>query len=488
LKRKYLSIQFRLICIFLVVATIIIFVNLIIYYKMSSSMKQIDSSYSSNKDLVALHENLDNIQLKLSKYLTNRNNSDLLDYYTYSEQYKEKVTKLNNEILEDNNLLLEKNIRNISISYLKVTEETIDKKKDRQMTEYTEGFNEATKLYTYLDNQINLLNNSQFKDNTESYSKMLNFFKKTELLNICILIITIILCIILILFVIRNFIAPLNELVKAANKIGDGNLDIKIKPSIMEDEINVVIVAFNKMVVSLKEHIQKLKESMILENKFKQREILMEAHLKDSQLKCLQAQINPHFLFNTLNAGAQLAMLEDANQTYNYIHKVADFFRYNVKKDSGISTLTEEIVLVDNYIYILNVRFAGDIHYTKDIDETVLSSSVPSMFLQPIIENCIKHGFSNEDVKKNIHLCVKASDDIITVSVKDTGIGMTKDKLESILSKKDDSNSSTDNEENSIGINNVYERLRLFYKKDDVMTITSEGLGKGTTVTMYINR
>lgn len=91
----------------------------------------------------------------------------------------------------------------------------------------------------------------------------------------------------------------------------------------------------------------------------KEKELLMETHLKDAQLKYLQAQINPHFLFNSLNAGAQLAMMESADRTYDYIQNMAAFFRYNIKKDHDEVTLEEEIRLVDNYIYILNVRFSG---------------------------------------------------------------------------------------------------------------------------------
>lgn len=486
--KKYLSIRFRLICIFMIVATIIIFVNFVLYYKMNSSMKQIDSSYTSNKELITLQNKLKNIQDKLSDYLYYQKNDDLNNYYGYVANYKEQLNKLNDDIVTDKNLLLEKKVKNISETYIEATEETINYKRNRDIDNYQKAFTRADRLYTYLHNEIYLLNNAKFEDNTKSYSDMLSFFKTTELLNIFILTTAILLCMVLILFVINNFLAPLNDLVNAANKIGKGNLNIEVKPSTLEDEINVVIIAFNKMVISLQEHIQKLKDSMEIESKFKERQILMESHLKDTQLKCLQAQINPHFLFNTLNAGAQLAMLEDANQTYTYIHKVAEFFRYNVKKDSGASTLAEEIELVDNYIYILNVRFAGDICYNKDIDKTLLNISVPSMFLQPIVENCIKHGFSDENVKKEINLTVSSLDDNVKISVSDTGIGMTKEDIERIFSENNIITNEEENEENNIGINNVCERLRLFYNKKDVMSITSKGIGKGTTVTMYINR
>ena len=146
------------------------------------------------------------------------------------------------------------------------------------------------------------------------------------------------------------------------------------------------------MVLSIQDYITRLRQSMETERQMQEKELRMEAHLKDAQLKYLQAQINPHFLFNTLNAGAQLAMMEDAEKTYEYIQNVADFFRYSVKKDYGSVSLEEEIKLVDHYIYIINVRFAGDIQYSKQIDNRLIKVSVPAMILQPLVENCVNHG------------------------------------------------------------------------------------------------
>ena len=100
----------------------------------------------------------------------------------------------------------------------------------------------------------------------------------------------------------------------------------------MDDEVGVVTRSFNQMLESIRENIDQLKESMERQAQMKERELMMEAHLKEAQLKFLQAQINPHFLFNSLNAGAQLAMMGDADKTGIFLEKMADFFRYNVRK------------------------------------------------------------------------------------------------------------------------------------------------------------
>lgn len=158
------------------------------------------------------------------------------------------------------------------------------------------------------------------------------------------------------------------------------------------DELGIVTGTFNQMVDSLDEYVNKIKESAEKEQEMKARELLMANHLKEARLKYLQSQINPHFLFNSLNAGVQLAVMEDAEKTSVFIERMADFFRYNVKKGFRGRTIREEVETVDNYIYILNVRFAGDIHYVSELDETVLDYRIPSMILQPLVENAVNHG------------------------------------------------------------------------------------------------
>ena len=211
----------------------------------------------------------------------------------------------------------------------------------------------------------------------------------------------------------------------------------------------------------------------------------MEAHLKDAQLKYLQAQINPHFLFNTLNAGAQLAMMEGADRTYEYVQVMAEFFRYNVKKGSKTVTIGEEIELVDNYIYILNVRFSGDILYEKEIDSSLMNVKMPSMILQPIVENCVNHGIRDMMGEGCIKMKVYRQDDKACISIEDNGIGMSQEMIDGLLNGTPIA--GTKKESNGIGMDNVIARLKLFVGDDDVIHIESEGEGKGSKFIMYLS-
>ena len=206
----------------------------------------------------------------------------------------------------------------------------------------------------------------------------------------------------------------------------------------------------------------------------------MQNRMKEAELRSLQAQINPHFLFNTLNAGAQLAMMEGADKTTEFIQNMADFFRYNIKSIDKDASLREELELVDKYIYILNVRFDGEIHFHKDTDGTLDNTRVPSMILQPIVENAVNYGIRNIEREGHIYLKTYRKGDLVYISIADNGVGMSQDKIEQILTGDGIAADPDKNDSNGIGLGNVIERVRIFTGREDVMEILSAGEDKGT--------
>lgn len=177
--------------------------------------------------------------------------------------------------------------------------------------------------------------------------------------------------------------------------------------------------------------------------------------------------------------------MEGADRTYEYVQKVAQFYRYNMKKSEETVTIAEEIEMVDYYIYILNVRFAGDIHYEKYVDQSLLAVEMPGMILRPIVENCINHGIREMGDEGIICLSLYRKDEKVCISVKDNGVGMSEDVIRKVMdgTYREDGMAAGSN---GIGMDNVISRMKLFTGSEDVMVIKSDGAGKGTEVCLYL--
>ena len=467
------------------IAVLLFAMNMLFYVRINNSMQKMDNVYASNAELTELSQVFEKVQDNMYKYLKVKNSQTLLDYYQNEAKYRNELEKLNEDNINDPVKLLERNIRKMSETYLDYTAETVAAKRGRNVEQYKRKYDDATKLYGYIQSSIDELNNLMFQENSSTYAVLRAVMRYLEISNSVIMIIIVAVGMLLLIQATRNMFVPLSNMAETAQLVGQGNFHVKMHDTDAQDELGTVTRAFNTMVENLDLYMARTKASMEKEQQMMERELLMENHLKEAQLKYLQSQINPHFLFNSLNAGAQLAMMEDAEQTGIFVEKMADFFRYNVKKGQEDATLGEELEAVDNYIYILNVRFAGDIHFSKDVDESLENVRMPSMILQPIVENAVNHGIRDIEWEGKIHLTVTGDADYIRISVKDNGKGMTQEQIEGVLSGNRE-HRNEEGDSTGIGMNNVISRLELYYEESGLMEINSEGEGKGTETVIYI--
>ncbi|MBQ6322142.1 MAG: histidine kinase [Lachnospiraceae bacterium] len=478
------SIQTRLTGIIALMMVLILAVNLFINNRIDSMVRKIDQVFASNVSIVELTETLEALEGYVYEYLNTKSSAALENYYRFAEDYRDLAMQLNNRNVDNRVLMLEKNIRGMSMSFLEKAEETVQAKRGRNVERYKASYEEEELLYRYINDYIYELNSQQFLRNSENYQLLLSILQIMRILSIAAIIIIVLFSTFAIILTVRDMIAPLTALSDTAHQVAEGNLNVEVPVSNTMDEVGIVTRTFDQMLISIRAYVERVREGLQDQARLKERELSMEANLKEAQLKFLQAQINPHFLFNCLNAGAQLAVLEDADATGDFLEKMADFFRYNVKKTDGDSTLREEIELVDNYIYILNVRFAGDITYRKEIEDGIGEIKVPGMILQPLVENAVTHGIHDMMDHGEISLSVVQDEDEVRVTVSDNGKGMTKDQIARILNGQyegDETDQST-----GIGLANVMNRLRLFYNQDDLLSIYSEGAGLGTEIVMRL--
>lgn len=460
-------------------------INIILYSQINKTIRRMDTVYSSNVDLTELSDSLSDVQEALYAYLSVKTSDSLENYYKSEQTYRNLLENLGNQISSNPTMLLERNIRKMSESYLALAEEAVSAKRGRNVEKYKELYDSSQNLYSYINTYIDELNSQQFRNNSASYQTLREALEYLEISSLVLMTVMMGIGILMLFGITKGMIEPLTNLAETANLVGQGNFNVKMPPTDSLDEVGIVTRAFNTMVESLEEYIIRTTRSMEKEQQMMERELLMKNHLKEAQLKYLQSQINPHFLFNSLNAGAQLAMLEDAEKTCIFVEKMADFFRYNVKKGLEDASLEEELAAVENYIYILNVRFAGEIHFTRQADKRIMDCRVPSMILQPIVENAVNHGIRNIDWEGCIHLEIMEEEGRIFIRIRDNGKGMSQERIQEVLSGQ-----AGDGEEQSdstgVGMNNVISRLELYYNQKNLVDIRSRGENKGTEVILKL--
>lgn len=485
------SLQLKISLIYILTNLSMLFANLVLLAGINNMAHRLDMVYQDNLQLNELAGALTTLQDSMTDYLSAKTSDALEDYYRDEQSFSAMVQELDDRVTGSYFRRMERNIRHMSARYMETVGQTIEAKRGRNVEKYRVGYESATRMYDYISAYISGLNNERFKSNSTQYIELLRRFRLFETVSILVMVAVMAGNVGIIIAFTGTVISPLKRLAGAADEIAKGNFAVEPVEPKSEDEVGIVTKAFNSMVVSIGRYIEQIRQSMEAERRLKERELLMETHLKDARLKYLQAQINPHFLFNTLNAGAQLAMMEGADRTYDYVQRVAQFYRYNMKKSEEYVTLGEEVEMVDSYIYILNVRFAGDIGYEKRIDGTLLETEMPGMILQPIVENCVNHGIREMAGQGRVVLSVYRDsggrEGGVCISIRDNGVGMDGETIRRILS-------GTYREEgmaadsNGIGMDNVISRMKLYTDDDGVVEILSGGPGQGTEVLLHIRR
>lgn len=210
----------------------------------------------------------------------------------------------------------------------------------------------------------------------------------------------------------------------------------------------------------------------------------LEKSLKVSEIKSLQSQMNPHFLFNVLNTIARLALLENALTTQEIVFSFAELLRYTLKKNSThLVYLEDEIQYIQNYLKIQSMRLGDRLKYKIEVEDEIRNTKIPFMLLQPIVENAIQHGIEKKKEGGTIELSANKLNNTLVFKIKDDGMGMAKEKLSNILNEN--KCDYQDALSTGIGMNNLNKRLMYYFEENYVLDIHSD-LKKGTTVKIQI--
>lgn len=270
-----------------------------------------------------------------------------------------------------------------------------------------------------------------------------------------------------VMFILAFFIAAsgtkrIRKLISNMKVVQKGDFNVSILQG-SRDEIGLLTNNFNTMVTKI---------AILMDEKYK-----LGQDIKSSELKALQAQINPHFLYNTLDLICWKAMKANENSIYDLVQALSTFYKLSLSKGSDVVTLKNEIDHVLAYVEVQNARFKNCITLEIDIPEQLYHYKVPKITLQPIIENSIIHGIlETKDGRGTIKITGYAESSIIILEVTDDGVGIPKEKMNTIFNENNSTNSL-----HGYGINNINKRIKLLYGEEFGLAFTSRQ-GVGTTV------
>jgi two-component system sensor histidine kinase YesM len=253
----------------------------------------------------------------------------------------------------------------------------------------------------------------------------------------------------------------IEKLLVHIRKMERGEFQVSL-PNMGHDEIGQLSFAFNKMASKIEDLIEDV--------------YVKEISKKEADLMTLQAQINPHFLYNTLASISSLALKKGGKQVYQMVNHLAKYYRISLNKGKRIIMVNQEIQLVKNYISILEIRFRGMLHMHYDVDEDLLKFTTIKLILQPFVENCINHAICDES-GINIIVKLRTEGEDILFQIIDDGAGMSQVHVKDAFQKA--------NNLSGYGIKNVHDRIQLTYGEQYGVNVFSR-IGIGTTVTLRI--
>lgn len=268
----------------------------------------------------------------------------------------------------------------------------------------------------------------------------------------------------------RSITEPLMEMSRRAKVVTAGDLTVREPVQSEVDEIRTLSVGMEQMIGRLNTQMQEGQQR--------------QERLRKTELALLQAQINPHFLYNTMDTIIWLIEAEKLQDAVDMVSNLSNFFRHSLSKGEDVITLVEEKSQVESYLQIQHARYKDILEYTIEIDPSILNAMLPKLTLQPLVENALYHGIKLKRALGHIQINGWRKDDCIYLEVRDNGVGMSQERLRQLR------NEIEHEKPTGFGFSAVNQRLKLQFGPEYGLSVSSRE-GIGTTVTarmLYVEK
>ena len=476
-----------------------------------------NSIFEQERFIKSVREDLEQFRVLLLDYLSTRSSNALAAILIDIQTLRAKLPSYM-PIQQNTAELRERELYSLIRSYLNLAEQAMEEKRGRNIAAYTRIYDEMAGLMDYINREIETISTGRFRGQMDAYSLFIARSGTLQFWNLLFIIFISLFAILILFQSVRRITGPMTRLSAMAAELSAGNFSIADIESESVREMDQVVAAFNKMKNEIGNYIQEIRWQENIKQEYmreKMRNMKMEGLVRHMEIYALQAQMNPHFLFNTINTGMQLAIVEGADRTSEYMEYMAKLFRHIIRNKEIIVPLRHEIEGLECYYYILRVRFPRSLDLTLECEQALLDSvKVPVSILQPLVENCVIHAFkdghapsaqaggqngdaamtanaamtpdSETETEKYFRVNVRAQTQgrHLILSVRDNGRGMEVETVQRLLHPHSIDESSVSR---VMGLENVIQRLYFFYPDDPGVVSIETGPGKGTAVIIRID-
>jgi len=483
-ERKTKSIKRTITNILLLMMLVLSIVFLVSFTMKNQMIKEYNSSMERSLEISNLSIEINRCYDAFERYIKNRDQDTYNEYFVAQTRIEKILENLDSHIQDEQSSIFIRNLRNMFDYHYDLAGIILEEKSLTSNT-YSK-FVDLQTLFEYMNKHAQHLSLTYLNYSSNHYSELLTQYKMTEDSIYAAFLSFAMICMIFAMRTLKNVNETIDRLTDSAKLLADADWESPdIAPSDFT-ELNTLANTFNHMKFNIKVFIEALNEQAELEktlNEERLKNIENEKLVKESQLKALQVQMDPHFLFNTLNTISRTALFENAHGAVRLIESISKILRYNLSHMGKMVPFNEEITVLKAYTTIQETRFQDQLTFDFDIADGLDLFAMPPMMLQPIVENAIVHGLHNKGDRGTVTIKARQEADYLKIEIEDNGVGMSKSSIskvytdELIISEKKNSN--------GIGLRNIRKRLAIRYNMEGLLNFSSDE-SSGTCVTLKI--
>ncbi len=487
MNRRMSSIRSRISLVFLLSLLPLALAALLVFIYSSSLLRSAQALFDQNLYLEELNRALVDLDRETQNYLDTRDDQALRSFFLFDAQLASIIEDLPQDPSADSNGLNLRLLRRLFERYRREVGQAVNARRGRLTERYSELYANSRRIIDYINLLVLSVNWLDFQESLQSYLSFSRWYNEIQFWALLLLSATALLSLLLINLFSIQLSLPLIRLSAAARDFGEGKFDSgDVETRGASREVRQLAGTFNTMRERIRLYIEEMKDKARMKQDLMEQNIQnlhMKHVLKSAELIALQNQINPHFLFNSINTGLQLSVVEDSPRTADYLAHLAELYRYNLRKSDTPVTLDEEIASLESYIYILRIRFGDRIAFAIDVDPACRNYLLPPVILQPLVENAVNHGLNAVTEGGAVEITSRRRDNRFFIEVCDNGCGMTAEKITEAYKAISDEDplDMVMNESQGIGLTNVLQRIRLFFGNRATILVENRETG-GTRI------